>query len=206
MSQSGRAVALSALLLAAALPALLSAVGIRAAQPMASSAALRLEDLPAGWTSTFVGMADEAGMIRDECSDGEPVVPLSFSAVHFQRGEGVPFLQQNVALFAPGDAERAMRYLVADYTACGMTRDSGPFAAPLPFPTLGDETIALRITGAVQFGTAVIELVAVRRGDAVFLLVQTGEVSVGGVDSALTERLARLTDQRLLLLLSGKGG
>src|SRR5436190_1411430 len=85
------------------------------AQPAASVALLRLDDLPTSWSATPSGASPGTGAVGDECDGGPPVVPVSFALAQFQAGPDGPYLIQSVALFTPGDLERAWAYIAADW-------------------------------------------------------------------------------------------
>src|SRR5262245_38916680 len=108
------------------------------AQPAPDAALLRLDDLPAGWSDTDSDAPAGSGEVGDECGGGAPVVPVSHALAQFAAGPEGPFLLQSVAVFAPGDADRAWAYLSYDWSGCGGTRTDDPPFRPVSIADLGD--------------------------------------------------------------------
>jgi len=175
------------------------------AQSVADAALLRLDDLPAGWSLTGADTPVGTGAVGDECGAGPPVVPVSSAVAQFQAGPDGPFLIHSIAVFAPGDVERAWAYLVEDWSGCGGTRPEDPPFSPLPIPGLGDYRITRELILSQPPVSARLQVAIWRRGDAIATINLAGDVARGGVETALIERLARLVDQRLLHPAAGKG-
>lgn len=124
----------------------------------------------------------------------EPGARLASAAVHVTGPRSGPFedsgflpplLQHAVLRFAPGEAAAYMTGLRATFVACParwtpFERDP-TFAtlAPLPFPSLGDESIAFRrsVRSLVQGSDS--DAVAVRNGDLVAVLISYRQPAPG---------------------------
>jgi len=117
------------------------------AQPAAPTSMLRLDDLPAGWTMTEMSASADAGRVGDECGNGPAVVPISAGMAQFQAGPDGPYILNSVAVFAPGDVDRAWAYLADDWSDCGGRRPADLPFMPLPIPGLGDAAITREAEG-----------------------------------------------------------
>lgn len=174
------------------------------AQSPASAALLRLDDLPAGWSVTDTDVPPGTGAVGDECGGGPPIAPVSYAVAQFQAGPDGPFMIQSVALFSPGEVERAWAYYVQDWSSCGGTRPQDPPFTPLPVAGLGDERITRELVAMFSPVSTQLLVAIWRRGDAIASINITGAVARGGVETALTEHLARLVDERLRHLAAAK--
>lgn len=175
------------------------------ARSPASAALLRLDDLPSGWSVTGTDLPEGTGAATDQCGGDPPILPVSHAVVQFQAGPNGPFLIHSIAIFAPGDVERAWGYYVADWSGCGGTRLQDPPFMPLEIAGLGDERITRELIAMFSPVSTQLQVAIWRRGNAIASINITGDVARGGVETALTERLAGLVDQRLRQLAAGKG-
>lgn len=150
--------------------------------------ALEVGDLPTGWSVSpedddesdddgdESDMGDECGLEDDILPDD--VEPLAEVEREFQKSEIGPFVFVSLTRFPGGRAEEAMAALntmvqeCREYTSTdedGMTM-RGTFG-PLSFPERGDQTFAARMSVDAQGMTGQGDLVAVRKGDHVVLMM-----------------------------------
>jgi hypothetical protein len=166
-------------------------------------ALLSLHDLPAGWRRS----EDARGNPADTAVCGTTLASLERQAdklaeveIGFQQSGIGPFLVHAVAAYPTGVAERVLTNLAAAVGSCRqiVVRDTEgsltPWEVhPVPFPPLGDQTVAFREYQAVNQVEALV--VYVRRGDMVAVLV---DIAVRApVDQRQAEMRARRADERL---------
>ena len=178
-----------------------------------SRALLTLDDLPAGWTSVEAPPSD-SDLDTGFCGAGSaPVTRLGRAAAEFEAAASGLIVTQIVAAYAPGDAKRVMDFLRDTLKGCTEWRETDAEGrefvyrfASLPFPRLGEQTLAVRMNVEAPGGSVQTDLVIVQRGDAATLLANIASGPRGGasVDSTLTERLARRADARLAAVVSGR--
>ena len=187
-----------------------------------TAALLRAQDLPEGYTLQPIpesppeesdtggqgGGAEPCSDVFNQLRGGEPAlsaIAVGTAEVEFSKGDDGPFLQQG--LLSSGDraglrsAVEAFRQLP---TVCGEFTENdeqGSFTmrlSPAEFPTLGDETVAVKLdaTGRSE-ATAVAlggYLVLIRVGATVCILIHFGIPTVATDE---TERVARAAVARL---------
>ncbi len=118
----------------------------------------------------------------------------------FQQSEIGPFLVHAVAAYPTGVAVQVLTGLAATVGSCRQitVRDTEGSLTQwevslVPFPQLGDQTVAFREYQAVNQVEALV--VYIRRGDVVAVLV---DIAVrAAVDRRQTELLARRADEKL---------
>lgn len=164
---------------------------------------LALDDLPAGWTTAPEEEDEDSGTTewcgRDLEEEFEPGVE---AAVDFQKDDFGPFLSHSVERHEGGGAKEAIDAFIETAQECEEWTETDPDAgettfrlSPLSFPKLGDQTVAVRISGDNDFVSFAGDVVVWRRGDLLSLLINVG---IGGdLDSALTEEMARKADAKL---------
>jgi hypothetical protein len=184
-----------------------------------SGALLGSGDLPGGWSATRFSL--DAGSAQP-CGEAIALMAraLAQAEADFERGAAGPFVTHTVARYATGTGAVAMNDTAALLNRCTLWTGEHRgatltfHAAPLAFPSLGEQSFAVRMqvdgiaatAGRVAglFGgllTAESHLVFVRRGDTAFLLTHSAAgVGDPSPDSRLTEQLARAADIRLTTL------
>jgi hypothetical protein len=169
---------------------------------------ITLEDLPSGWTG---GLSEEQTEDGDTyqfiCTELERRASQR-AAAEFEQGQLGPFLNHYVALYPRGLAERALADMVGAVELCAewtQTTDDGTVykweISPMAFPTLGDETLAIRVSTAdiPLLGLFQLDQVYVRYGDVIFGITY-GEIGLEGVDSEQTEFFVQLAMEKLRTL------
>jgi len=159
-------------------------------------ALLALADFPSGWTQETVDPdADEGEDTFCGAATDNPD-PVTEAEARFAAPRGVPQVQQEVAVFAEGVAERVFaegRERVAD--CAGFTEEGVTFElAPLSFPALGDESFAARVRFTNE-GFDFEGVVSYTRVGPALMIVTTAEPAPATV--ARAERYARLAARRL---------
>jgi hypothetical protein len=167
-----------------------------------SRALLSVQDLPGGWRLSRDARGDPDDTTL--CGTGlgtleQQRAKLAEVDVGFERGT-TAFIVQAVAAYPPGMAQRVLDDLAATVQPCHelVTRDDeGTLAewqlTPIPFPQLGDQTVAFREYQAVNQVEALV--VYIRRGDLVTVLL---DIAIRApVDRAHTEALARQIERKL---------
>lgn len=183
-------------------------------QRAAAELLLTVEDLPTGWT-VAPDDGEEGGEddSADEFCKGlditkSEVEPSSEAEADFQGGQTGPFASQLVAVYDGDKAEQAFDELVSALEDCKEVEtadEDGTFTGsltPVSFPTLGDETHAVRLTGTAKvteegetFELSMSgDFVFVRDGDVMTGIFQFafdfGALGGGELDSSITEDLA----------------
>jgi hypothetical protein len=186
---------------------------------------LRLQDLPSGYTlqpgtpeppddadSATGGQGGgvaPCAEVLDQLRGGEPALSATASGtaeVEFSKGDYGPFLQQGLLSTAdrPGlraavDTFRQLPTLCGEYTE---SDEQGSFtirlSAVASFPSLGDETVALKLDAAGRSEEINVSLggyvVLIRVGSTVCILIHFG---IPGVEVAETEKVAAAAAARL---------
>jgi hypothetical protein len=168
------------------------------------SALLTAEDLPPGFAETSLPSNVELGAI-----EGCPLLDTSGSrdaaaeaSVAFAGEPAGRFITENLEQMSTSDARKSMSELArvpsecARFTAQASGLEVAFAAANLDLASIGDETVALRITGEIAGLGAVIEehVVAARHGDIVMMVIQ---VAQGSADRAVTESVARTAYEKV---------
>lgn len=188
-----------------------------------AAALLRVEDLPSGYTLQPAtpqppedtgtggqgGGTEPCGEVFDQLRGGQPALSAIASGtaeVEFSKGDYGPFLQQGLlstgdraALRAAVDAFRQLPTVCGEYTE---TDEQGSFtirlSAVASFPSLGDETVALKLDANGRSEEINVALggylVLVRVGSTVCILIHFG---IPGVELAETEKVAKAAAARL---------
>ncbi|HEV2768420.1 MAG TPA: hypothetical protein VGV63_12030 [Acidimicrobiales bacterium] len=184
-------------------------------------ALLTLEDMPTGWmTSPDAGEEDEGAAEFCDGLDISNDEPDAEAEASFEGSEIGPFVSHVVGRFDGGEAEKRFAELRQAIDECGEfdTTDedgntvTGQLSA-VSFPELGDESLAVRLSGTVttvadpDFGELefpmAADLVFFRQGDAVAGLFHIAIDATafggggGGLDSTITEDLARKAEEKL---------
>jgi len=149
---------------------------------------LEVSDLPAGWSAApddddddddpaddGSDMAEDCGMEGDLLPDD--VEPLGEVEREFQKDDLGPFFFVSVTRFDRGEAETAMAAIDSLVEQCSTfssvedgVETSGTME-PLSFPAQGDQTSAVRMTIATEGMSGQGDIIAVRQGDDVVLVL-----------------------------------
>ncbi|MFN8556062.1 MAG: hypothetical protein U0531_01470 [Dehalococcoidia bacterium] len=188
------------------------APGVGAAQDgRAAAALLTLGDLPAGWhvSERFSGPTSGDGGF---CGDTAPRpgrrtdAAIENAEAGFERGAVGPWIYQAVSVHTPESAANLMDEARTTLVDCDWVDedDKGMVTrwslAARPFAALGDDTLAYRLTASADLGTAAFDMVIIRRGDMLSVLLH-GAVGIFGpanLDSSLTERMAQRADALMI--------
>ena len=168
----------------------------------ATGAVLTLEDLPDGW-SARPPQADRAGGFCTEFDLAQQVAPTGRARAQFEGGSG--YLNQVVAVYnAPADARRRMEIVRTGVDRCRRHTGEGLSLelAPASFPKLGDDTVAVKGTAQAAALPASVDLLFIRAGRAVTVLVHLASESLGGpgLDARGLEQVARRAEAKLAAL------
>ncbi len=173
-----------------------------------SAAALTLADLPPGWSEMAPGMSGDGFRICG--AEQGPSGNGDATEVRFQRSQFGPFVFESLLPLPPGYGPAAMMLLRDIFHPCEWDEfdpDGGIATGRLtdpPFPAVGDDHIALRLDLEMPAFSLQGDIVVIRRGDAIAILVHLAAgAPLATVDSALTESLALLIDVRLLAITGG---
>jgi hypothetical protein len=161
---------------------------------------LTLSDFPAGFSTTPPASSSSTTAVcglenyRDKA--------LARAQLDFQRQQStrsVTLVSDTVDAFPVGLARTALDQVQAGLSSCTTctTNTNGPAhtsrVSPLPFPRLADQTLVLRLTGQIQGGNLqgsalLVDVVVIRAGNNIAVV---GNAGLNGVDSSLTQTLAR---------------
>ncbi len=179
-----------------------------AAQPAAvSTALLTLEDLPGEWTEEPAAEEDD-GDTSFLCGVGSPSNlsgATDAGRASFTQGWMGPQLYQVVS--RTPDAAAVIEGIRNLSVPCEWTEtdDEGDHTTwtmdVLPFPSFGDETLAFRLSTALDdIAFLETDIVIIRRGDvvSVLLIISIGVLSPPEPQTALLESLAAQVDKRLV--------
>jgi hypothetical protein len=110
--------------------------------------------------------------------------------VQFAGGQAGPFLFEQLVSYSDDGAQRAYnaaKELFASCTAWDAVEDDGTTTSyttsALSFPQIGDETLALRLSGDADVASVVLDIVIVRQGDIICIVAGAGSTSILGVTS-----------------------
>lgn len=162
-------------------------------------ALLTLEDLPEGWTLALAPNQQDPGASTLCGVQVDLSRRIAAESAAFQRGQ--TGLAQAVLLFHPRSSEAFMssvRKAIEDCRQWQSTANGTAItwkAEPLSFAGLGDEMIAVRLSGASRTPIEVIG-VYLWRNDVVDILVHTA-IGSATVDINETERFVRLANEKL---------
>lgn len=186
-------------------------------------ALLTLEDMPTGWTTSPDAGEDDEGAA--EFCDGLDITDDEADAdaeASFEESEMGPFVSHAVARFdGAGDTRFAqLRQAIEECGDFETTDEDGNTLtgrlSAVSFPELGEESLAVRLSGTVttvadpDFGELELpmagDLVFLRQGDVVTGLFHLAIDATafggggGGLDSTITEDLARKAAEKLTRL------
>jgi hypothetical protein len=123
---------------------------------------------------------------------GKRTGSIGRASVEFEKSALGPFLTHSIVVYPGRDkAEAALAdYMSAAEECLEFTDSEGNTTtlSPMSFPSLGDESFALRMRSSLEF-----DVVQVRVDNVLINIMQAG---FGAVDSALTEELARAAVER----------
>lgn len=162
------------------------------------AALLRLDDLPAGWTTMEQDEQEDSTSFCRKQTPKEKFPPIEEADADFQKAEHGPFLSHGIGVYE--DPDGVMNYFLQVIQECEEWTDTQDgiettfTLKPLSFPNYGDRTIALRLVGDSDMFTIEGDVVVWRRDDIVSLIVQ---LAIGGVDSAQTETFVQKADSKL---------
>jgi hypothetical protein len=172
-----------------------------------NGALLRVSDLPSGFTSAPPTPSTSSD--TQVCNQPDPTVTLKPSAqaeADFKKSELGPFVfELMIAWSEPSTAKSFLDRVRAAAGSCTsyQTTDNGETdtstVSPLPFPKLGDDTVAVRLSVSGASLPADVDVAAIRKGPVALLVVQ---LAVGAIDSAITEQAARAAMSRATNKLS----
>ena len=158
------------------------------------AALLTLDDMPTGWTQNETAVftpSTPGGTYRSMCQD-IPARSIGSASVSFSQSTLGPQVDQFITIYPSSEeAEAAMADLSGVAQECGEYSDDNGNVftlSPLAFPSLGDDTFAVR--SANQLVQA--DWVRIRVDSAIINLIQAGL----SINSELTEELARLAVDR----------
>jgi hypothetical protein len=196
--------------LVVAVGVLLSAIGHPAppatAQPSVTGALLTLRDFPSGWSEEPPPMSGGgSNSLCDRPAPDRRGESLDFAEAYFGRGQLGPFVYHAVSRATIDIALDVMATVHAlpvpcDWTETNRSGDTIMWQMrAISFPALGEDSVAFRLTGTLSVGSIEAEAVYFRRGDVAAVVYQAAAALFGPVnlDTALTERLARIADMRL---------
>ncbi len=158
------------------------------------NALLTLDDMPTGWTGTApeFELRTPGGTYSYLCVDDLPARSIANASVDFEKSSFGPFLSHSVTLYPDREtAEAAFEDTLTAVNACPTFTDDAGNAntlSPLAFPTLGDDTFAVRSSGVVEM-----DIITIRVDNALITILQGG---LGAADSTLTETFARAAVER----------
>lgn len=149
---------------------------------------LTINDMPTGWTGTAPVFEPRTpgGTYNSFCTQ-LPARSTAAAYVDFERSALGPFLSHSIVVYPDSaDARAAFDDLITAAQDCSQFTDSSGSTntlSPLSFPSLGEDTFAVRSSGTVEM-------------DAIYILVDNVLINIrhgglGAVDSALTEASAR---------------
>ena len=166
-----------------------------------------MADLPTGWSEAPELVTDDtAGAVGGELCGGALQIEEAWDVPDAERGfkgsELGPFLLQTVAEM--DDEGRAQQFIETMLACAEEPTDAGGFTVgPLPFPALGDGTVALQLStdGAVDgedgFGLPLTaDIVVVREGSRVTAILTAGVTGAAAAPEEL-EAAARAAVDRL---------
>ena len=164
-----------------------------------SAVVLQIDEVPAGYAGVYTDAG--VGAAGDEWCGTDPTdeVPEDDGArASFTQEASGPELVSDVMEYADDStAEAFMEAATAAVDGCKnyTVPERGTVTiSALSFPNVGDDTFAARFSAATTMGSYVGDIVYVRTGNRVMLLVNAGP---GGVDSGVTEELTRLVADRM---------
>jgi hypothetical protein len=166
---------------------------------------LALIDLGEGWKEVSRDRPAAGADTSTGCDGALSYTTRARVTIEFSRTDRPATLSQRVTAFAPGDAARAINDSRDVAMRCPEQHGTDASGHPttftfklLPFPDLGDQTLALRVETSQEAGGLDLTIVQVRRGDAITALLYTSPKGGTGSDEmALLERMARLADTKL---------
>ena len=130
-----------------------------------------------------------------------------YAEVQFTRGQLGPFIYQGVARTDEASAQRVMDDARALPEPCDWeeTDRDGEVTSwrmrAMSFPAIGDDSVAYRMSATASITAVEVDVVLIRRGDITTALVHIAAgLGSANVDSALTERLACMVDDRMVAL------
>ncbi|MDY7102432.1 MAG: hypothetical protein S0880_14715 [Actinomycetota bacterium] len=176
-----------------------------AADERAAAIVLRLEDLPAGWSSQppDEDEDDEPGGFCDDVDPFDAIEPAAEATSEFTQSDVGPFLTANALVFpdvagaaATIDAAAEIADACRSYTAITDDGTETDYRIePLAFPAYGDDTFAMRITATTTFGQLTFDYAYARDDDTVVTVANGGFGEAA--DSALTESAVRTMTARM---------
>lgn len=154
---------------------------------------LTINDMPTGWTGAAPVFEPRTpgGTYTSFCTQ-LPARSIAAAYVEFEKSALGPFLTHSIVVYPDSaNARAALDDLMSAAQNCSQFTDSSGSTntiSPLSFPSLGDDTFAVRSSGTVEM-------------DAIYILVDNVLINIhhggiGAVDSALTEASARLATER----------
>lgn len=164
------------------------------AQAFINNALLDVPDMPSGWQNAFAA-ASSLNLTLNLCNKHIDVSGyLAFGQTALSSGQNA--LLEHIAVYPADRAATVMNNTRSAFSSCTQwtaTRSGQTLtfhAAPLQFPTLGDETIAYTLSatgpGNAPAGSQV--YVAVRQGATVMTM---SYLTTGTIDPATTQNLVR---------------
>lgn len=167
---------------------------------------LTLADLPAGWNERPSAAQATMGAVDDQNDIGSITARAEFA-----RGVAGPFLSQTLVSLPSRLGDYIMPYLRERFSpreSEGVDANGLPTTTRLTllpsFPTIGDDSFALRTdTHGASFDLQS-DVVISRRGDLVSIISEAvASVGAARVDDAEVEQIARLADAKLAALAGG---
>lgn len=166
------------------------------------AALLDLDDMPPGWTQVpSEEDEDESETTLCEQQPLDEIEAVDRASTQFSASDLGPFLDHTVALYENGEAAEAMESFLTTLDDCDEWTEETEEGlvtyrpTPLSFPSLGDETVATRLSVESDLVTVTIDMVTWRRGDLLSLLLAS-EV-FDAPDGEQTAAIAETADERL---------
>jgi hypothetical protein len=158
-----------------------------------------VSDLPPGWTQSADDSTSSGGNI---CDLQRTPSNLPGATVSFEQGQFGPFLSEAIGKYPTVAEATAWMQTAKTKLPCGDWTSLDDQGTPqvwhtttLPFPALGDDSTAARLSADVPLlGSIQVDIVLVRVGAYSMVL---GNFSLGTIDSSLTETMARKAVDKL---------
>ena len=157
-------------------------------------ALLRTQDMPTGYSPEQSGLG--ARTTRAICNAHYNTTALRQASVVYTKSTYGPFVLEKISTYH--DANRTLDESIRAAGTCRRwTERDGTVVhvAPLSFPRIGDQTLALRFT----LGGVEAPVIYWRRGNVIGQISESSPIV--GADTDLLLRLARKADRRLVLSL-----
>ncbi|MFS0883631.1 hypothetical protein [Aeromicrobium sp. 179-A 4D2 NHS] len=157
-------------------------------------ALLTVDDLPAGWSVDPDGSddGDDSKTSSDspecdllvaamEADDDSGATPVGEGEATFRKSKRGPFLLQSITSFEGNEAKKSVKAFRTAFETCDSFTETGDDGtkvtfkvSPMAFPSLGDDTVALRLSARSAGIRVVAPLIVVRVDQNLMLLASAG--------------------------------